>query len=222
MVRPSQGIDKGLLRSGVALYSEHGCAGLSVRRVAQHAGANPAMFHYHFANKQVFLRAVLQQVYDEMFGQLVASEGRAGTPLERLRATLTTLALFIREHRAMVARLVVDAANGEVVVREFMRANAPRHLGLLMSLLDEAQRAGAIREMAPLQRFTFVMGAVAAPVLIASAAAQLQLAPLAWAGLLEQQVVSDQAIAERVDLAIEALRADKPAPPARPRRSTRS
>ncbi len=210
MVRPSQGIDKGLLRSGVALYSEHGCAGLSVRKVAQHAGANPAMFHYHFANKQVFLRAVLQQVYDDMFGQLMASESRAGPATERLRATLTTLALFIREHRAMVARLVVDAVNGEQVVHEFLRANVPRHLGLLMALLEEAQHEGSLRETAPLQGFAFLMGAVAAPVLMASAAEHLQLAPAPWADQLHGQVIGDDAIAERIALALEALARQAP------------
>ena len=61
MPRPSQNIDEALLRSGLALLPRLGCSGLSVRRVAEHAGVNPAMFHYHFQSKAVFLRSVLQQ-----------------------------------------------------------------------------------------------------------------------------------------------------------------
>ena len=134
MARPSQGIDQALLRSGLALLPELGCTGLSVRRVAEHAGVNPAMFHYHFGSKAAFLRAVLQQLYEQMFAGLSAQAAGRGTALERLHAALFSLAGFVRAQRPVIGRLAVDAANGETVVHEFVRANAPRHLGLLLAL----------------------------------------------------------------------------------------
>jgi hypothetical protein len=77
----------------------------------------------------------------------------------------------------VVGRLALDAAQGEPVVLEFLRANAPRHLGLLLALLHEAQAAGELQPLPPLQAFTFLMGAVNAPTLIATGAQQLGLAP---------------------------------------------
>lgn len=215
MVRPSQGIDTALLRSGAVLYPLHGCAGLSVRRVAEHAGANPAMLHYHFGNKNAFLRAMLQQTYEGLFERLSHSGPAGGTPQQRLRATLLSLGQFVREQRPLVVRLLVDAAAGEPVVHEFLQANAPRHLGLLMRLLAEA---GAGRQLgAPLQCFVFVMGAVAAPVLAASAATRLKLAPALLGHRLEAEVLSDAALAQRIDLALLALGLP---PPRAPRKKT--
>jgi len=214
MVRPSQGIDGLLLRSGAALYPLHGCAGLSVRRVAEHAGANPAMLHYHFGNKNAFLRAMLQQTYEGLFERLSHSGPEGGTPPQRLRATLLSLGQFVREQRALVVRLLVDAAAGEPVVHEFLKANAPRHLGLLMRLLAEA---GAGRQLGPpLQCFVFVMGAVVAPVLAAAGASSLKLAPAQLGTLLDTEVLSDAALTQRINLALSALGL----PPARASRKT--
>ncbi len=215
MARPSQGIDQALLRSGLALLPQLGCAGLSVRRVAEHAGVNPAMFHYHFGNKAAFLQAVLQQLYEQMFAKLSAGATREGPVLDRLQGALITLASFVREHRALVGRLAIDAANGETVVHDFVRANAPRHLGLLMQLMAEAEAAGELRPTPPLQRFVFLMGAVLSPMLVAPAIAALGVAPAIVGATVQAQVLSDEAIAQRVQLALGALRAT---PTARPRK----
>jgi AcrR family transcriptional regulator len=209
MPRPSQGIDQALLRSGLDLLPQLGCAGLSVRKVAEHAGVNPAMFHYHFGSKEAFLRTLLQQLYEQMYARLSAGAGQEGQPvLQRLEAALLTLAAFAREHRALVGRLVIDAANGEAVVHDFVRANAPRHLGLLLALLAEAERAGVLRPAPPLQRFVFLMGAVLSPMLVAPAIAALGVAPAIVAAGVQEQVLSDEAILQRVRLALHALAAE--------------
>ncbi|MCB2034217.1 MAG: helix-turn-helix transcriptional regulator, partial [Ottowia sp.] len=66
MPRPSRNLDQRLLQSGRRLYPRLGCAGLTVRAVADDAGVAPGMFHYHFDSKEAFLRQVLQQFYDEV------------------------------------------------------------------------------------------------------------------------------------------------------------
>lgn len=209
MPRPSQGIDQALLRSGLELLPHLGCAGLSVRKVAEHAGVNPAMLHYHFGSKEAFLRTLLLQLYEQMYARLSAGAAQEGQPvLQRLEAALLTLAGFAREHRALVGRLAIDAANGETVVQDFVRANAPRHLGLLLALLAEAERAGVLCPAPALQRFVFLMGAVLSPMLVAPAIAALGVAPAIVATGVQEQVLSDEAILQRVRLALRALAAD--------------
>lgn len=215
MARPSQGIDQALLRSGLALLPQLGCAGLSVRKLAEHAGVNPAMFHYHFGSKAAFLQTLLQQLYEQMYARLSAGASQDGPVLQRLEVALMTLAGFVREHHALVGRLAIDAASGETVVHDFVRANAPRHLGLLLQLLAEAEAAGVLRPAPPLQRFVFLMGAVLSPMLVAPAMAALGVAPGLVGAAVQQQVLADEAIRQRVQLALAALRAE---PAQRPRR----
>ncbi|QTD44817.1 TetR/AcrR family transcriptional regulator [Ottowia testudinis] len=211
MVRPSRQIDEALLASGAALYPRLGCAGLSVRAVAAHAGVAPGMFHYHFESKQDFLRQLLQRFYEDLFSQLEVPTAQPGAPLDRLHAALCAMARFLRQHAAELRRVLADAEAGEAVARDFLRRNMPRHLRLLLGLLAEAEAAGQIGAQPPLLRMTFVLGAVVAPVLVGSVVQQAGFLPAPARAQVAPQVLSDEAIALRAELALRALAAKGPA-----------
>ncbi|MDB5874732.1 MAG: hypothetical protein JWQ07_4174 [Ramlibacter sp.] len=205
MARPGRNFEQALLQSGRELYAERGAARLSVRALTQHAGVNLGMFHYHFKTKDAFLRQLLDGWYEEMFAQLSTSAQQAAPPLQRLREALFFLATFVRDHGAMLGRVIADAASGEAVAVEFMRSNAPRHLRLLLSLLQQAEKDGTLAKVAPLQRFIFVMSAVAMPLLIAPGIRSLGVAPALLGVALHSQVMSEKAIRQRIELALKAL-----------------
>jgi AcrR family transcriptional regulator len=218
MPRPSQQIDQALLVSGRALFAQSGCAGLSVRALAEHAGVAPGMFHYHFGSKERFLRELLSGLYEGMFASLAQQAAQPGPPLERLRAALRTLARFARGHRQLLGRLWLDAIAGHAVAREFFRDNAPRHIGLVLQLLGEGLASGAIRPMPPLQGFAFVMGAVPMPMVFMAGLVEVGVAPPGGKAAFEAQVMSDEAVDARIELALAALAAPSAVPKPRRRR----
>lgn len=201
-----------MLTSGRVLYPAAGCAGLSVRKVAEHAGVQPGLFHYHFGSKDGFLRAVLQGIYEDVFATLGVAAAAPGPAEDRLRRVLLLLGGFLREQGAVIGRIVADVAQGEAVAVDFVRANAPRHLALLTGLMDEAEREGAFTPMPPLRRMGFVMGAVVAPVLAGRGILALQPDHPLLATRVVPDLLSDEAIAARVNLAMSALRAGKDTP----------
>jgi AcrR family transcriptional regulator len=215
MPRPSQGIDQALLQSGRELFPRLGCAGLSVRAVAERAGVNPGMFHYHFKTKDNFLRALLQHSYEEMFASLSSELAHEGGTRERLRRALTVLGRFAREHRGLLARVWMDAMAGEPVAQAFFRANAPRHLGLLLAVLEQARREGVLREVPTLQALAMTLGAVVLPMLFVAGLVESGVAQAVPWRVFDAQVMSDEAIAQRIELALAAL-----CPPAPKRRKT--
>jgi AcrR family transcriptional regulator len=208
MPRPGRNIEQALLQSGRELYAGRGAARLSVRALTQHAGVNLGMFHYHFKSKDAFLTLLLEGWYEEMFSRLSSSAQQEGPPLERLRDALFFLASFVRDHAAMLGRVIADAAAGEAVAVEFMRANAPRHLRLLLALMAQAEKEGSLAKVAPLQRFIFVMSAVAMPLLVAPGIRSLGVAPRLLGEALKAQVMTDKAIRQRIELALKALAAE--------------
>lgn len=205
MPRPSKNIDQVLLQSGRELFPQYGCAGLSLRLLADHAQVNVGMFHYHFQSKENFLRLLLQQMYDEVFVQLQAEVNHAGSALQRLRQSLCLIASLMREHGGWLGRVWSDAGNNETVACQFLQQNGSRHVQLILGLLDEATKDGDVAPMAPIQRMAFLMGAVVAPMLMAPRAIQLGIAPPQLQEQLRAQVLSDSGIAERVDRALFAL-----------------
>jgi AcrR family transcriptional regulator len=210
MPRPSQQIDQALLQSGRALFAQHGCAGLSLRAVAEHAGVNVGMFHYHFKSKNNFLRTLLQQMYEEMFATLSLEAAQDGDALTRLRGALFALAKFARDHRRVLARVWSDAMAGEAVAQEFFRDNAPRHLGVLFGLMQQAQAQGALRELPVAQRFAFLAGSIVMPLIFAAGLIEAGLEGTHLRHSFEQDVTTDAAIAARIDIALAALGAAVP------------
>ena len=205
MPRPSQDQDQALLAAGAALYPGLGCAGLSVRRVAEAAGVNPAMVHYHFGNKDAFLRTLLQQHYEEMFSaRSLNSQGEADV-MERLGAALLGVARFVREHRPLIARVWADAQGGEAVAQDFLRANAPRHLGVLMALIQEAEAQGRLAPQPLLTRFSFLMGAVVAPLILAGGMNAVGAVPPLLLAAVDGEVMSDAALRRRIEWALLGL-----------------
>jgi len=219
MPRPSQQIDQSLLAAGRELFPDAGCAGLSVRALAAHAGVAPGMFHYHFGSKDRFLRALFADLYESMFASLAREAALPAGPLERLRAVMTLFARFARTHRRLLARLWIDALSGHDAARDFFREHAPRHAGLMLQLIGQAQAGGALRELPPLQCLAFLMGAVPMPMIFAAGLVDDGLLVPGAMRAFDAQVMSERATDARIDLALAALAADVPrSAPGRPKR----
>jgi AcrR family transcriptional regulator len=206
MPRPSRNVDALLLAAGRELYPLTGAAGLSVRKVAEQAGVNLGMFHYHFRTKDAFVRALLQSLYEEMFSELeVAAADRP--PMDALSTALLVIARFARDHRRLLRRLLGDAALGEAPALDFVRDNFPRHFGVVVGLVAAGQQAGLLKPVPIAQAVTFIAGSVAGPILIGSALVESGLAPAGLAERFETDVLADSALVERIGMALDGLAA---------------
>ena len=209
MPRPSRNLDRALLAAGRALLPEVGCAGLTIRHVAEAARVNIGMFHYHFRTREAFLRAVMQETYEEMFARLTQeiARPRDASPAEHLRAAFRVLGRFLRDNRKFLARVLADALAGDAIASDFLRENVPRHATLLAALLTEGQRRKALRPMPIAQALGFCAGALALPILAGGAFAESGALPKAAARELSKALLTDAAIDQRIELALFALAA---------------
>jgi AcrR family transcriptional regulator len=223
--RPSRNLDRALLAAGRALLPRRGCGGLSVREVAEAANVNLGMFHYHFKSRDAFLRALLQSLYEEMFSALVYHADMRLGPREGLRAAMRFLGRFLRDNRPVLARVMSDALCGEPIAVEFLQKNFPRHLGLMRGMVELGQREGVFAPLPMPQVVGFCAGSLAMPIIFGGAVADLGALGPAGSRGLEAALLSDAAIDQRIDLAIDAITLPRPAnaasPAPRPRRPTR-
>lgn len=217
--RPSRNLDRALLTAGRELFPSRGCAGLTVREVADAAGVNLGMFHYHFKSREAFLRALLQSVYEDLFAELSAraSQLPAGTRQARavdlLRAALQFMGRFVRANRPLLTRVLVDALGKDAIAVEFMDRNMPRHLGLMLALVQQAQKEGSVRPDVPAPNLMgFCAGSLAMPILFGGAVVERSALTDPTARMLEGALLSDAALDQRIDLALAAISQPQPAP----------
>lgn len=203
--RPSRNLDRALLAAGRELLPRRGCSGLSIREVADAAGVNLGMFHYHFKSREAFLKALLQSMYEEMFSQLTYQGSAEWGPIDNLRAAMRFLGRFLRANRPMIARVMADALCGDEVAIDFLRNNMPRHLGVMHALVIEAQKAGEILPIPAPQALGFCAGALAMPILFGGAVAESGALGAAGARRITEALLNDAAIDQRIDLALAAI-----------------
>jgi AcrR family transcriptional regulator len=203
--RPSRNLDRALLEAGRTLFPTRGCSGLSIREVAEAAGVNLGMFHYHFKSREAYMRALLQTMYEEMYSQLTFQADEKLGPMEALRGALRFMARFVRANRLFLARVLGDAVCGDPIATEFMRKNFPRHLGLILHLIEAAQAEGLVRTMAPPQAMGFCAGSVAMPILFGGAVADSNAMGAAGTRMISEALLSDAALDQRIELALAAI-----------------
>src|SRR5260221_862730 len=167
--RPSRNLDQALLAAGRRLFPARGCGAMSLREVADAAGVNLGMFHYHFKSREAFLRALMQQAYEEMFSTLTLEAGRDAEPVANLRRAFQVLGRFARDNRPFLARVFTDALSGEQCAREFLRENMPRHIAVLGKLIVEGQNQGRLIAVPVAQAIGLCGGGPVMPILVGRA-----------------------------------------------------
>lgn len=219
MPRPSRNLDQALLAAGRELFPARGCAGLAVREVAEAAGVNLGMFHYHFKTRDAFLRALMQQAYEEMFATLTLELSLHREMPASLRHAVRAIARWVRDNRLFLARVLADALGGEKCARDFLRDNLPRHFTVLQMIVLEGQKQGRIVDLPPAQVIGMCAGSVAMPIFFGGALMDGGEVPPAAAKALSGSLLSDAAIDQRIELALKAISTEPP--PARARASQR-
>jgi len=184
---------------------------MSVREVADAAGVNLGMFHYHFKSRDAFLRALMQQAYEEMFHTLTLHVARDSDPVVSLRNALRVLGRFARDNRPFLSRVLVDALSGEQCARQFLRDNMPRHLGVLQLLVNEGQKQGSLVDIPFPQVIGLCGGSMVMPIVLGGAMLEGGALAAPTAHVIEKCFLSDAGIDQRIDLALKALAADMPA-----------
>ncbi|MBS0393043.1 MAG: TetR/AcrR family transcriptional regulator [Proteobacteria bacterium] len=194
-----------LLVAGREIVLKRGFQDLTVREVAASAGANLGSFVYHFGTRDAFMRALLEDWYAPLMSRVSVVADSSGTAIDRLRRAILQLVDFGAEQDVFMGRLLMAAATGERAARDFVRSLAGRHPRLLLRLVEEAQRAGALVEEHPLQVLCFLMASVGLPRLLASAWHGPPLFDRTLSATLSQIARDRGRIAQRLDWAIRGL-----------------
>src|SRR6185369_6697123 len=94
---------------------------------------------------------------------------------------------------------------GDPIAAEFLGKNVPRHLGLMQSLVEAGRRDGSIRDLPAPQLLGFCAGSLAMPILFGGAVIDRGGLPPPQAKALAEALLSDEALDQRIDLALAAI-----------------
>lgn len=196
-----------MLETALAMAREKGCGGISVREICRRARVNTGLFHYHFKSRAEFVARVMDETYAEFFSRLTVSAEGPGTASERLRRALRAIARFSREHRRLFTCMIRDALNGDRQVARFAASNFPRHIPIILGLVEEGRRSGEFRSLDDGMAMSFLMGAVSTPNLVVTLLETHGAKRPFGRSMreLSDRLLSDEAIETRLDMVLAGL-----------------
>lgn len=116
---------------------------VTVRRLAETAGVNPAMIHYYFDTKAGLYLAM----FEETVAPVLEALARAVSRGDDLDAVVHLYLETLREHPWIPTLLIRDVLSGQNPLQEeFAERIAGRAGGLIRALVGHAQADGRIRE----------------------------------------------------------------------------
>jgi AcrR family transcriptional regulator len=136
---------RALLDAALGLVEEEGAGGLTLRAAARQAGVSQAAPYRHFASKQALLAAVAEEGFRAM-GQAMraASAAEGDDPLARFRAIGLAYVGFATTHPAHF-RVMFGRAAADRSAYPSLQVAAGETFGLLLSAIEDCQRAGLVR-----------------------------------------------------------------------------
>jgi len=189
------------------MLPETGLSGLCVREVSRRAGVNPGMFHYLFKSKEAFRRRVLLEIYEDFLGSFREAAEGPGGPRVRLRRVLVAFARFARDSRVQYSLMVRELLNAQPDMFAFAQANFPRHIGVLMALMEECRRAKVVRSLPGPALCAFAMGTMALPNVAVTAMERNGLKRVLGRPFKDfaAELLSDEMIEARADMVLAGL-----------------
>ncbi|MBN9526601.1 MAG: TetR family transcriptional regulator [Alphaproteobacteria bacterium] len=150
-----------LLDEAEARFAADGFHGAALGAIAGACGLGNAGLLHHFPSKAKLYLAVLDRLAAELEQRLASGLGAATDPAARVEAALSAQLAWTVE-RPQAARLVLRE-----LLDNLGRVEQARHLPLvtyvetMTGVIEQGQRAGCLREGAPLVLLTQYLGALA-------------------------------------------------------------
>ena len=135
-----------LIRAAVALFARQGYAATSTREVAALLGMQKASLYYHIQSKEDLLYFICKYSLERIRDDVTAAVGRVEEPMERVRALvgahIESMLHDHGEHATTLAEMHALSRHRRTQVLALRDA----YQDLVRSVLEDAQKAGALRQ----------------------------------------------------------------------------
>lgn len=132
-----------IVNKTLRVIAEHGLQGATTARIAAAVGVSEKTLYSHFESKEALLIAALDQIFDEARGQAVFC-GDSEDTIENLRSAHAS-------HRVAKGEFVYPlfeffASSHQENLRDELRSRHETSIRLMIEMIEEGKKRGAIRE----------------------------------------------------------------------------
>lgn len=125
--REDDGTRERILAAARTEFIENGLRGARMQEIADRAGTNKALLHYHFRDKESLYQTVLGSIVETVKQSILAVVSQAGenTPEQTIRKLVHAYMTVLREHPECVGMMVRELSDGSRNIAPLLEALAP-------------------------------------------------------------------------------------------------
>jgi len=135
-----------LFDTAAALFCERGYAVTTTREIAAAVGIRQASLYYHVANKEDLLYQICVSSLEELLTEVQAALGAVSDPIGRIEVLARTHLRIILRRQIRHLTMLTELRGLSGVHHKTVVAMRRRYADVVRGVLEEAQRAGAVRK----------------------------------------------------------------------------
>lgn len=157
MSRPSQHIDKKLLKTGIQMLVEKGIDDLKVTTVCKRAKVNPGMFVYYFKNKENFIDKVLEYLKEDLFESESFDHIQTYSWRKKIEEFLYISSMFVVKYSKLSYQATHSILLNQKTPSPVLKEHFKRRFSHLKKLLEEGENLGKIKLSLPIEEATVMI-----------------------------------------------------------------
>jgi TetR/AcrR family transcriptional regulator len=134
-----------ILAAAARRFSEVGFAAARLEDVGEEVGIGRSAILYHYGDKRLLYRAVLDAVFGELLDALRAPLLGRGPLGERVEAAVRAFVDFMARHPSAARLAIRECVDPDPAMRAEIQALAEPFLALLATTFEEGARSGVLR-----------------------------------------------------------------------------
>lgn len=137
--------------SAMKEFLEKGFNGARMQAIADEAGINKALLHYYFKSKEVLYKEVFKKVFVEFFNAIIIKTDQSLSFQAYLKEFIANYIDKLAHRQEMLKFMIWELENEAKSITEYIHNNVDAQKTAsnfpILKKIDEAKRAGEIREI---------------------------------------------------------------------------
>lgn len=136
-----------ILEAAALRFAESGFSETRLEDVGKDVGIGRSAVLYHFKDKQLLYRAVLDELFGGLLAVLRSSLMAGGTLADRLEDGVCAFVDYMGQHPTAARLALRESINPVPEIREEIQAQARPFFALLEMIFEEGERSGVFRPL---------------------------------------------------------------------------
>ena len=136
-----------ILEVAALRFAERGYSQTRLEEIGQDVGIGRSAVLYHFKDKQLLYRAVLDELFGGLLVAMRSSLTAAGTLADRIEDAVSAFVDYMGHHPTAARLAVRESLNSDPENRRDIQQRAQPFLSLLEMIFEEGERSGVLRPL---------------------------------------------------------------------------